>query len=269
MKNQKFNIGDEVKILSSGLRGIVKELNTYFGDERNIYIIDVGGKEKIYTEKNLVLSRKKNNAVLLNLNDVKINFQIEDKIKNIIKDLDLRKPINEDQQLLNAAKLQKYLVTNEKFNKVTRYNIGSSVITNELYHGLIDGKTDCIVNSFVFSEILNRAGSNALNVAFKDNLGRYYMANLVLIGDEYYYFDTTLERDVYLENGADIDRFVLCSAALGRNSYDQFFKPLCLIDFHEVLAESALPHNIAVNDIDIDIVNRVLYMDDAYEEQDN
>lgn len=266
MKKQKFNIGDEVKILSSGLRGVVQKIETYYGDERNIYLVDVGGKEKIYTEKNLTLSRPKNNAISLNIEEITVNLQIEDKIKSIIKELNLRKPENEDQQLLNAAKLQRYLVTNGEKIKNTRYGVGSSVAKNGLYHGLIGGKTDCIINSYVFSEILNKVGNNVLNVAFKDDSGKYYVSNLVLIGEDYYYFDTTLEKDVYLENGAGAHGFVLCSAALGRNSYDQFFKPLCLIDFHDALAENALPSNIAINDIDIDIVNKVLNMDDAYEE---
>jgi hypothetical protein len=265
MKNQKYNIGDEVKILSSGLRGVIKDISTYYGDERNIYLVDVAGKEKVYTEKNLELSRKKNNALTLNFADVTINFQIEDKIKNIIKELDLRKPESEDGQLLNAAKLQRYLVTNRKFNEETKCNIGNSVITNQLYHGLIDGKTDCIVNSFIFSEILNKTGNNVLNVAFKDEFGKYYVSNLVLIGDEYYYFDTTLEKDVFVENGSDLSKFILCAAALGRKNYEEFFKPLCLIDFQDSLAENLLPDNIAVNDIDIDIVNRILFMDDANE----
>lgn len=265
MRELKFNIGDEVKVLSSGLRGVIKEIKTYYGDERNIYLIDVEGKEKVYTEANLEVCRLKNKALSLNLGELTVSVQIDDKIKSIIKELDLRKPVNEDQQLLNAAKLQKYLVTNDDYMKKTKYSVGNSVTKNELYHGLIDGKTDCIINSFVFSEILNKTGSNVLNVAFKDDLGKYYVSNLVLIGDEYYYFDVTLEKDVYLENGADKDKFVLCSAALGRGSYEQFFIPLCLIDFHDVLAENMLPTNISVTDIDIDIVNKVLNMDDAYE----
>ena len=265
MRKLKFNIGDEVKVLSSGLRGIIKKVETYYGDDRNIYLIDVSGKEKVYTEKNLTLSRPKNNAVSLNLDELTINLQIDDKIRNIIGSLNLRKPENEDQQLLNAAKLQKYLVTNDEYIKNSKYGVGNSVTKNELYHGLINGKTDCIINSFVFSEILNKSGSNVLNVAFKDDAGKYYVSNLVLIGDEYYYFDVTLEKDVYLENKTDVNSFVLCSAALGRSSYEQFFKPLCLIDFHDVLGESVLPDNIALCDIDIDIVNKVLNMDDAYE----
>ena len=266
MKNQKYNVGDEVKILSSGLRGVIKDISTYFGDERNIYLVDVAGKEKVYTEKNLELSRKKNNALTLNFSDVKINFQIEDRIREIIKELGLKKPETEDEQLLNAVKLQKYLATNEKVSEDTKYNIGNSVTTNELYHGLIDGKTDCIINSFIFSEILNKAGNNVLSVAFKDEFGKYYVSNLVLIGEEYYYFDSTLEKDVFIENGSDDSKFILCAAALGRNNYEQFFKPLCVIDFRDALAENSLPYNIAVNDLDIEIVNRILYMDDSNEE---
>ena len=33
-----------------------------------------------------------------------------------------------------------------------------------------------------------------------------------------------------MENGGELKNFVLCCGALGRGSYEQFFKPMCLID---------------------------------------
>lgn len=256
--NAKFNVGDEVEIISNGSTGTIKEITSYVNNGDLVYMVDVKGKVKAYLESNIRLVRKINNIMDLDLNEMSVSFQIEDKINEIIIKLNLRPPENEESSLLNAAKLQKYLATNSNYDNETKINIGTSVTKNELFHGLVNGKLDSIVNAYIFSEILNKVGNKVLNVALKDENGEYYIANLVLIGDEYYYFDVTLEHSVFMENGGELKNFVLCCGALGRGSYEQFFKPMCLIDFHDKLAENKLPDNIARLDIDIDLVNKII-----------
>ena len=102
---------------------------------------------------------------------------------------------------------------------------------------------------------------DVLNVVLKLQDSNYYVANLVLIGKEYYFFDLTLEREIFKDNGEDVDNFILCCAALGKNSYTQFFKPLCIVDFNDQLAPNSLPKNISSDDIDIDLLNKLLNME--------
>ena len=254
----KFNIGDEVEVVSSGSIGVVREITSYMNNGDSVYMVEIAGKQKAYLESNLRMVRKLNGLENIDINEMSASLQIEDKINEIIAKLNLMAPTSQESHLLNAAKLQMYLATNDNYDEETKINIGSSVTKNELFHGLVNGKIDSIVNSYIFSEILNKVGNKVLNVALKDENGAYYLANLVLIGNEYYYFDVTLEHTVFIENGGELKNFVLCCGALGRGSYEQFFKPMCLIDFHDKLAENELPDNIASLDIDIDLVNKLI-----------
>lgn len=255
----KFEIGDEVAIISNGKIGTIKSIISYLGDGDNIYLVNIDGVDKTCVESNLRISRKKYTALTVDIKEIGINFMIEDKFKDIIDSLNLIEPKDEKDALVNAAKLQYYLTVNdEKDDEFT--NIGNSVLKNQLYHGLFNGETDPIVNSYIFSEVLQKIGMKVLNVVLKLEDLSFYVANLVLIGDDYYYFDVTLEKELYKDNGADINNFVLCCGALGKESYEQFFKPLCLLDFKDRLAPNSLPKNIAMKDIDIDLVNKLLNM---------
>lgn len=258
-KKAKFNVGDEVLVLSSNSRGKIKELISYLGENDNIYLVTINGQDKMCIEANLQLSKRSTVEISVNMNEMAVNFKIEDKILEIIDLLNLKETDNENEKLTNACKLQAYLATNDDFEDPS-FMIGSSVTKNELYHGLINGDMDSIINSYMFSEILKRIKMDVLNVALMNEDGQYYVANLVLIDGEYYYFDVTLEMAVFQDNGSKLEDFVLCCGALGKTSYEQFFTPLCIIDFNEKLGESILPNNIAFTDIDIDLVNKLLTM---------
>ncbi len=259
VKSTEFNIGDEVTIVSNNTKGVVKSVVSYLGKGDNTYIVSVDGRDKMCVESNLKLNRKKSPKLKVDMNDMAIKFQVEDRINNIIEKLDLKVSDDSSVHLLNACKLQAYLTKNDDYEE-TDFKIGDSVTKNELYHGLVNGDFDSIINSYIFSEILKKVGMDVLNVATKSEDGQFYVTNLVLINGEYYYFDVTLEMLVFQENGGSIEDFVLCCGALGRKSYEQFFKPLCLLDFNDSLSENKLPSNISREDIDIDIVNKMLNM---------
>lgn len=265
-KKTKFNVGDEVTVISSAANGVIKNIVSYLGEGDNIYLVDVDGKEKVYVETNLSINRKKNVAINLNVSDIGINFEIEDKIQYIIDILNLKNTTNEEEQLLNASKLQAYLVLNDEYED-NNIKIGNSVIRNELYHGLINGDSDSIGNSYVFSEVLRKIGMDVLNVGLNTTDSEFHMANLVLIGKNYYYFDVTLEMAVFNDNGANEEDFVLCCGALGKKSYEQFFKPLGIMEFNVELSPDNLPENISDDDIDIDLVNKLLILDNEKREE--
>ena len=259
-KKAKFDIGDEVTILSNHKIGTIKSVVSYLGEGDNIYLVSINGIDKTCVESNLRLTRKKNIALDVDIKEIGINFMIEDRFKDIIDTLNLKTPNNEKEELVNACKLQHYLVVNEDTDdEIT--NIGNSVLKNQLYHGLFNGETDPITNSYIFSEILRRIGMKVLNVVLKLEDASFYVSNLVLIGGEYYYFDITLEREIFRENGLGAEDLILCSAALGSESYEQFFKPLCLIDFNDRLAPNNLPSNISKKDVEIDLISKLLKLE--------
>lgn len=259
-KNTKFIVGDDVTIISNGSHGTVKSIASYLGEGQNIYIVDVMGIEKSCIESNLELYRRKNTVVNLDIVDVGVNFMIEDRINEIIDKLKLKKTKEDKDQLVNAAKLQAYLTVSDDYDN-EKIAVGNSLLKYNLFHGLINGKADPIINACIFTEVLKKVGMDALNVVLKIQDGNFYVANLVLIGKEYYFFDLTLEKEIFKDNGKDIENFILCCAALGKNSYTQFFKPLCLIDFNDCLGPNELPKNISSDDIDIDLLNKLLNME--------
>ncbi len=266
IKKAKYDVGDKVTLLSNNTVGTIKKIISYLGEGNNIYLVEVEGREKVCVETNLRITRKKNIAVNLNVSELGISIEIEDRIRDIIDLLDLKKSNEEEEQLLNASKLQAYLTVNDDYEE-TGKKIGNSVKRNELYHGLINGQNDSIINSYIFSEVLKAIGMDVLNVGLNDENGNFHVANLVLIGKEYYYFDVTLEMSVFYDNGSNEDEFVLCCGALGKKSYEQFFKPLCVLDFEDELGSNSLPENISKNDIDIDLVNKLLLIGNSENEE--
>ncbi len=255
----KFIVGDEVTIVSNNSHGTVKSIASYLGEGHNIYIVDVNGIEKMCVESNLETYRKKNIALGININEVGVSFIIEDRITGIIQKLGLKSTKEDKDQLLNAAKLQRYLTVSSDYND-ERISIGSSIIKSNLYRGLVNGDNEPIINACIFTEVLKKIGMDVLNVVLKLQDNSFYLANLVLIGKDYYFFDLTLEKEIFKDNGNDVDNFILCCAALGKTSYTQFFKPLCVIDFNDILSPSILPKNISTEDIDIDLLNKLLNM---------
>ncbi len=259
-KKARYAVGDEVTIISNGTHGVVKDITAILGDGDNIYIVDVMGIEKMCVEANLSMYRKKNMALGININDISVNFMIEDKINEIIHGLGLKKTKEDKDQLINACKLQAYLTVNNDY-KDEIISVGNDVSKNQLFHGLFNGDSDPLINSYIFSTILRKVNMKVENVVFKMQGNGFYVANIVCIGREYYYFDVTLEKEIYKDNGSNPDNFVLCCAALGRGNYEQFFKPLSIIEFNKELESSYVPKNISVDDIDIDLVNKLLNME--------
>ncbi len=119
----KFNVGDEVEVISNGSIGVVKGITSYSKNGDSVYMVEIAGKQKAYLESNLRIVRKLNVIENLDLNEMTVSLQIEDKINEIIAKLNLMQPTSEESQLLNAAKLQMYLATNNNYDEETKVNI--------------------------------------------------------------------------------------------------------------------------------------------------
>ena len=68
---------------------------------------------------------------------------------------------------------------------------------------------------------MKRLDATVHTVAMQDSKGLFYVSNLVLLGEEYYYFDVTLDIEVYLDSGEDED-LVLCCAGVGKEKYERY-----------------------------------------------
>lgn len=253
-----FNIGDEVTVVSNGSIGVIKDITSYVNNGETVYLVEVDGKQKAYTESNLRVVRRFNSAVDVDIDEMSANFQYEDKIQEIMETLEFSTPDTPEKQLLNAAKFQMYLASNPGYDEDTRKSIEYYIRRMGKFDNLLQYRKDSVINAYIFSEILNKVGNKVLNVVLNDENDEKYVANLVLIGNDYYYFDVTLEHSVFMENGGEINNFVLCCGALGKSSYEQFFKPESLVDFEKKEITEKLPENIARLDIDIDLVNKLI-----------
>lgn len=254
----KFNVGDEVVITKSGEKGVIQEVQSYLGVGDNVYVVNVGDSERLYVESYLEETEIKVEEEAPD-KDKEFLDEIDDKINSIIEELDLKESNMLEVQLTNICKLQRYLAVREEDEELEKKVVNiSSVVVNELYQGLINGSSNYISNAYMFNQILARVGIEALNVGCKDENGNFYMTNLVYVYDKYYYFDVTLEQEIYREEVIDPDDFELCCAGLGKDDYEQFFTPLCVLEYSENVTKNELPSNIASRNLDLDYLNKLI-----------
>jgi len=255
MKNTiLFKVGDKVLINNTREEGIIKEVVSVLGRGNNTYLVSVDNKDRMYMEDNLSLVREKLNIDLVNVDDISALIEIEDKIDEIVRKLNLSFDNDYDNRLLNAVKVQAYLTT-LKESKSFEKTVTSNVVLEDLYNGFVNNKADYVTYSYMFSELLKRVGMNVLNVGAKDENGDFYVTNLVLLDNDYYYFDVNLERDIYEDSD---DELILCCAGIGSERYNRFFQPLCILNYNNTGKEEVLPKNIAKEDLDIEYVNSLI-----------
>ena len=129
-----------------------------------------------------------------------------------------------------------------------------SIIDNELYNALILNKSVCSSNSIAFKEVLTKIGMDVktIGVANKEN-GAFHMCNLVLLNEEYYIFDSTLDQSIY-DDHANQKEIFLCVAGLGEKTYNKFYELINEL-VSPVTPPKSLPKNIAQFDIPKSIVN--------------
>ena len=252
-KSVLFKKDDHVLINQTGEDGYINDVISVLGRGDNTYLVNVHGKNRMYSEDDLSLIREKIIVDEVNANDIGFLIEIEDKIDEIIKELHLVKSDNSEICLANAVKVQAYLVS-MKANKNIKEPVTSNVILKDLYNGFINNEADYVTYSYMFSEILKKVGMKVLNIGAKDENGDFYVTNLVLIGDKYYYFDVNLDREI-LETEDEDEELVLCCAGIGYDRYTQYFTPLSILNYNNTGVDVELPTNVAKDDFDIDYIN--------------
>jgi hypothetical protein len=174
--------------------------------------------------------------------------------EKVISKLQLVSNPDERQTAQNAFRLHQYLATKIEYSEdvsIEKYDYEKNTVfifEKSLQNGLIQKKGDCSTFSAIFKEILTRLGMKVLIVGLEGlwPLG-YHAANLVLIGNTYYYFDSTIEGNRQKKNNTK-----KCTlAGLSSLSYvkETGFYPQVIVP--DDLKENVLPlpDNISMEDL--------------------
>ena len=239
----KYNIGDTVIVRNNKQKGTIVKINATLYKGETIYEVAIGQNRRLYREKYLDLFMSKEDEDFKNeiskLSKEDINNNLLDGVSKIIKELNLYKSNDINIQAYNACKLQKYLATG-----------------NVKYQEFISNNNMSITNSYIFSKVLTSLGINVLNIETKDINDNLYVTNLVLIGNKYYYFDSTLDKELYEEDN-DED-FILSVAGIGKKLYEKFFTPINIVNLDNNKRVSSLPKNISDSDLDVTTLNKLI-----------
>ena len=257
-KEAKYKIGDEIKVISTNEAGTIVKVAAVLGDGYNLYVVALDGKEKMYSESNLELTRKSNPVTDLDVTDVSVELGLNGIVDDIIGRLNLRECDFGLDVVRNACLLQSYLAVNKDYDKEWE-SIGRNVLKNSIFHGLVNGDLDNISTALVYNYILSKLNMDVKCIACNDEDGNYYLTNLVLVDGMYFYFDPYLEKSVYQDRLAvnENEVFQLCCAGLGKEEYEEFFTPLASLDLNDPMKETKIPDNISESSLDIEFIDRI------------
>jgi len=139
---------------------------------------------------------------------------------------------NQADQLFMVMKIYKYVVQNIReghppiLNEESKANYESFYLENLMAAVKNNPGTD-ITNSILLDYLLYMKGFDSYIVEMKSINGFPHVANLVKLGDEFYYFDATQERMIYT-SGKKImpEEFAFATAALGKDPYERLYSPV-------------------------------------------
>ena len=159
---------------------------------------------------------------------------IENKSMQILRFLNLsKKNSNIIEQLEIILKIYKYVVQNihpeSKYEQSNISHTKEEEYLHNLYIGLIDNPGLSVTNSILFKHLLYMKGFESYIILSKSRSGSLHISNLVKVGKEFFYFDTTLERSIFEEQAINEDDILFCCAALGKEEYSKFYKPFQIL----------------------------------------
>ena len=176
---------------------------------------------------------------------------IENKSMQILRFLNLsKKNSNIIEQLEIILKIYKYVVQNihpeSKYEQSNISNTKEEEYLHNLYIGLIDNPGLSVTNSILFKHLLYMKGFESYIILSKSRSGSLHISNLVKVGKEFFYFDTTLERSIFEEQAINEDDMLFCCAALGKEEYSKFYKPFqILLNNFKKNSMKIMPENIS------------------------
>lgn len=174
---------------------------------------------------------------------------IKSKAEAILKFLNITSSSKEIVQLENAMKIHKYLSQNSSYvpdimNDKKDYKVNEAYL-NEVYNALVNKKGVCTTDSIAFKYLLSEIGMHGDVVILKSMEGGIHAATLVQLLNNFYYFDTTLERAIFEQHSNNSDRFVFCCAGLGQEEYGKFYTPVGILPENLNTPLLPIPGNIS------------------------
>lgn len=198
------------------------------------------------------------------LTNLEIEQAIDEKTKQVLSLLGVKKSFRVLNQLASAIKLYKY--TFQKINPNFAKTMPSVTLSNknsrylhELYMGLYGNPGFPTTNAILYKHLLMHSIAESEVVVLKSTeSGALHVANLVKLGKEYYYFDPTLERSIFDDDTWEENRGTLCCAALGKNDdYFKLYTPMGVLPEDVTSPLKPLPDNIAEDSMSKDLVNEI------------
>ena len=151
---------------------------------------------------------------------------IEKKSMQILRFLNLSiKNSNIVDQLGIILRLYKYVIQNVYTEETDIKNASESKeeeYLNALYKGITRNPGLQTTDAILFKHLLYMKGFSSYILLSKSRNGINNVSNLVKIGKEWYFFDSSLERSIYTEQG----EVLYCCAALGKEEYYKFNTPI-------------------------------------------
>lgn len=182
---------------------------------------------------------------------------IEDRTMQILRFLNLRvKNSNIVEQLGIVLRLYKYVVQNiyeDSYEESETQKTKQEEYLNDLYKGVLKNPGDQTTNAILLNHLLYMKGFDTHIILAKSKKGVPHVANIARIGKEYFFFDTTLERSIYVEQGENPDEMLFCCAALGKEEYSKFYTPIEVLNedldkpavpFPTAMAEESMPRQL-------------------------
>lgn len=193
-----------------------------------------------------------------------IKIEIDTKLDEIIHELGLEKTNDVIKQLKNCCLVQKYIVEHNTYNsnimnEKDRYSEEEIAIL-DLYNAVVLNESVCTSNSLMFKAILQKIGIKAEVIGLTSNeSGVMHASNIVELNDKYYFFDTTLEQAIYMENKDKTNgQIMLCCAGLGKKEYCKFYTPEVVLPDNPTDNVIKLPENISNDRIPQELVNSLI-----------
>lgn len=206
---------------------------------------------------------------------------IDEKTKQIISMLGIKKSFKLLNQLASALKLYKYVFqkNDSSFAKSIpeiKAKDKNEVYLNDLYLGLTHNPGLPSTNTITYKHLLMHSIAESEVVLLKSkSSGAIHLSNIVKLGKEYYFFDPTLERSIYDDDTWEENKGTLCCAALGRNDdYFKLYEPLGILPDNMNAGLKPLPENIAEESMSKKLVNEIAslipdYSKSAYRNQND